>query len=245
MPDGVVLLDNNGTQFFGAMAVCAMDGPLRHRRANFYDVMGTPEILGPDFCPFIPPSPRGARAFRPCDVSEPDMRVHAARHRCRRTSESGSDHSRSDGRGFAAAKLSAIHQAGIGWPIDPRRSFQDVGRGELDRALRANILRYAGCFAVQRRRNPVLDPKTKILEPVLAVGMTEQAASRVLRADTAGNGVTGFVAATGKGYLCEDTCEDPLYLEGCAGNRSSLTVPVMLHDRVTARSTSKARSREP
>ena len=45
--------------------------------------------------------------------------------------------------------------------------------------------------------------------------------------------MTGFVAATGKSYLCEDTSEDPLYLEGAAGARSSLTVPVMLHDRVT------------
>ena len=54
-----------------------------------------------------------------------------------------------------------------------------------------------------------------------------------MRADTTGNGVTGFVAATGKSYLCEDTSEDPLYLEGAAGARSSLTVPVMLHDRVT------------
>ena len=31
------------------------------------------------------------------------------------------------------------------------------------------------------------------------------------------NGVTGFVAATGKSYLCEDTTEDPLYLEGVQG----------------------------
>ena len=46
-----------------------------------------------------------------------------------------------------------------------------------------------------------------------------------------GNGVTGFVAATGKSYLCEDTREDPLYLEGAQNARSSLTVPVMLHDR--------------
>ncbi len=45
--------------------------------------------------------------------------------------------------------------------------------------------------------------------------MTDEAANRALRADTIGNGVTGFVAATGKSYLCEDTSEDPLYLEGC------------------------------
>ena len=46
------------------------------------------------------------------------------------------------------------------------------------------------------------------------------------------NGVTGFVAATGKSYLCEDTNEDPLYLEGARGARSSLTVPLILHDDV-------------
>jgi CheY-like chemotaxis protein len=51
-------------------------------------------------------------------------------------------------------------------------------------------------------------------------------------AATEGNGVTGFVAATGKSYLCEDTSEDPLYLEGAENARSSLTVPLMLHDQV-------------
>ena len=45
--------------------------------------------------------------------------------------------------------------------------------------------------------------------------------------------MTGFVAATGKSYFCEDTSEDPLYLEGAAGAAARLTVPVMLHDRVT------------
>ena len=44
--------------------------------------------------------------------------------------------------------------------------------------------------------------------------------------------MTGFVAATGKSYLCEDTTEDPLYLEGCKGAKSSLTVPLILHDEV-------------
>jgi CheY-like chemotaxis protein len=79
----------------------------------------------------------------------------------------------------------------------------------------------------------MLDETTSQLLPVLAVGMTPEAAGRDLFAATTGNGVTGFVAATGKSYLCEDTSEDPLYLEGAKGARSSLTVPVMLCDRVT------------
>ena len=56
--------------------------------------------------------------------------------------------------------------------------------------------------------------------------------SRDLFARPQNNGVTGFVAATGKSYLCEDTTEDPLYLEGCKGAKSSLTVPLVLHDEV-------------
>ena len=40
------------------------------------------------------------------------------------------------------------------------------------------------------------------------------------------------MAATGKSYLCEDTTEDPLYLSGVKGARSSLTVPLLLHEKV-------------
>ena len=76
-------------------------------------------------------------------------------------------------------------------------------------------------------------PKADRIQTFVGLGMTPEAAGRELRAETTGNGVTGFVAATGKSYLCEDTSEDPLYLEGAKGARSSLTVPVMLHDTVT------------
>ncbi len=62
--------------------------------------------------------------------------------------------------------------------------------------------------------------------------MDPEAAERTLFAQPQDNGVTGFVAATGKSYLCEDTTDDPLYLEGCKGAKSSLTVPLILHDQV-------------
>jgi CheY-like chemotaxis protein len=62
--------------------------------------------------------------------------------------------------------------------------------------------------------------------------MGPDAAGRELRAETTGYGVTGFVAATGKSYVCEQTSDDPLYLEGAKGARSSLTVPLVFHDEV-------------
>ena len=78
----------------------------------------------------------------------------------------------------------------------------------------------------------MLDQNTGMLESLLAVGLKPEAEARQLRAAVEGNGVTGFVAATGRSYLCEDTSRDTLFLEGCQGARSALTVPLMLHDEV-------------
>ncbi len=44
--------------------------------------------------------------------------------------------------------------------------------------------------------------------------------------------MTGFVAASGRSYLCEDTLSDPLYLPGAYEARSSLTVPLLRQDVV-------------
>jgi CheY-like chemotaxis protein len=78
----------------------------------------------------------------------------------------------------------------------------------------------------------LLDRATNRLVPLLTEGMTPLAANRELYASKEGNGVTGFVAATGISYICPDTTKDPLYLEGAAGARSSLTVPLIVHGAV-------------
>jgi two-component system, sensor histidine kinase SagS len=62
--------------------------------------------------------------------------------------------------------------------------------------------------------------------------MSPEAAKRVLYPRTEGNGVTGYVAATGKSYLCPDTTSDPHFIEGSPGARSSLTVPLVSLDQV-------------
>jgi CheY-like chemotaxis protein len=78
----------------------------------------------------------------------------------------------------------------------------------------------------------LLDQKTGQLQPLLEDGMDPEAANRVLYARKDGNGVTGFVAATGKSYICEDTANDEYYLTGVTGAKSSLTVPLRLHNEV-------------
>jgi GAF domain-containing protein len=99
--------------------------------------------------------------------------------------------------------------------------------------LKANILQFTKDllnFEVVEVR--LLDQKTNRLEPLLSLNMDAEAAERVLYALPQNNGVTGFVAATGKSYLCEDTTEDPLYLQGVVGAKSSLTVPLLWHENV-------------
>src|SRR5207247_2860857 len=78
----------------------------------------------------------------------------------------------------------------------------------------------------------LLDRQTGRLAPLLQEGMTPEAVSRVPLAKAEGNSVTGFVAATGKSYLCPDTATDPLYIEGAQGARSSLTVALTVADQV-------------
>ncbi len=78
----------------------------------------------------------------------------------------------------------------------------------------------------------LVDPETGRLEPLVQEGMTPEAVSRVLIASEKGQGVTGHVAATRRGYLCPDTAHDPLYLKGGTGCRSSMTVPLLFNDRL-------------
>ena len=78
----------------------------------------------------------------------------------------------------------------------------------------------------------LLDDETGKLEPLLAEGMLPEAARRVLYASVDGNGVTGYVAATGKSYICADASRDVRYLEGSQGARSSLTVAIKLTNKV-------------
>ncbi len=237
MPDGVVLLGSDNTILWANGRLRDWTGHEDVVGANFYDVMGTPEILGPDFSPFHTalgtgrPSASTLRCFQ-----NRYMRVHAApvtdndgapQHLVVTIREVTEEI-------LQQQKLSAIHQAGIELADLTPDEVAKMTVEERIELLRANILHCTQDvlhYDVVEIR--MLDPKTRILEPVLAVGMTSAAALRELRAEPTGNGVTGFVAATGKSYLCEDTSEDPLYLEGAEGARSSLTVPVMLHDRVT------------
>jgi CheY-like chemotaxis protein len=53
-----------------------------------------------------------------------------------------------------------------------------------------------------------------------------------LFAETEGNGISGYVDATGRSYICPDVERDARYVMGLESCKSSLTVPLRLHDKV-------------
>jgi CheY-like chemotaxis protein len=78
----------------------------------------------------------------------------------------------------------------------------------------------------------LLDRKTRKLEMVISVGLPPDAVNIELFAAPEGNGISGYVAATGRSYICPDVERDPRYIQGLDQAKSTLTVPLRLHDKV-------------
>lgn len=236
MPDGVVLLDSDNSVVWSNGRLNEWFNREQVVGTNFYTVLGSPEILGPDFCPFH-------TALATAQATSSTLRsgenryyhVHAApvreigatpRHLIVTVRDVTNEVHQQQ-------KMAAIHQAGMELADMAPAEIAHMAVHDRIELLKSNILHFTRDllrFDVVEVR--LLDQKTNRLDPLLSLGMGPDAAGRELYALPQNNGVTGFVAATGKSYLCEDTTEDPLYLQGAMGAKSSLTVPLLLHDEV-------------
>ncbi len=237
MPDGVVMLDRENRIVWSNGRLKEWTGREKVVGEVFYNVLGAPEILGPEFKPFdaaFSLSTATSSTLR-CDDST-HYRVNAApvehfegetaEHLIVTIRDVTTEH-------LEQQKLNAIHQAGIELADLTPEDVAEMEVEERIELLKANILHCTQDvlhYDVVEVRT--LDEETGELIPLLALGIKPEAEQRPLRCEATGNGVTGYVAATGKSYLCEDTSEDPLYIEGAQDARSSITVPLLLQDRV-------------
>lgn len=196
-------------------------GPVRGRL--FYEALGTPMVIGPDLNPLgsafqgssietqLKRRDNRSLELRLAPILDSNGKVQQVIALCRDiTSEVDKQ-----------KKLDALHQAGRELACLESDLKADERIEVLKhniRNLTHNLLHYD---VIEIR---LLDPKTKLLKPLLAEGMTAEAVKRTLYANTEGNGVTGYVAATGVTYVCNDAANDPHYIEGSRGARSSLTV---------------------
>jgi len=211
-----------------------------HIDRSFYECFGSPEILGPDFCPLN-------TAFGMGEAARSTLRIgDKTYYEVEATPVFDSESGHSDIARFLIVvvrdistevlqrqKLNAIYQAGLELGDLTPQELLDMSVDDRVDLLKSKILHFTkDLLEYDTVEIRLVDRSTKSLDPLLAVGMDEVAETRNLLANPQGNGVTGFVASTGKSYLCEDTTSDPLYLLGASEARSSLTVPLMLHDEV-------------
>ncbi len=219
LADGVAVVDAGLKIIWAnpAFAACC-GGPVRERA--FYEALGTPEILGPDYSPF-----HTALAGRIATT-----RLHCKNDRYLELNvtpmaEPGAAPTQLIvlTRDVTAEvqqqqKLDALHKAGAELAALAPDQIADMSPAERIELLKQDIRRLTHDLlhydVIEIR---LLDRATGRLEPLLEEGMTPEAAGRVLYAEPQGNGVTGFVAASGKSYLCGDAANDPLYIEGAAG----------------------------
>ena len=235
LPDGVALLDSHGCVEWANRQLEAFCGPASAVGCDLFAALD----IGPgdDDAGAVREAVRGGRAaggtLRTADGRFVNLEVSAAfvaADSGRRAVVAVRDVTRTI---LEQQKRAAIHAAGQKLADLSPTELADMTVDERIELLKSNILHYSRDllkFDVVEIR--LLDRQTGRLEPLLAEGMQPEAEARILYARPEHNGVTGYVAATGRSYWCSDTTKDPLYLEGCKGAKSSLTVPLMLHDKV-------------
>ncbi|QDV24046.1 hybrid sensor histidine kinase/response regulator [Aureliella helgolandensis] len=236
MPDGVALI-NSEMIVTWANSRLRMWSPLESPGGhNFYAILGNPQIMGPDFCPFHTALATGMSSSSTLQTDDNRYyQVHVAPLTDAATDNAALVATVSDitSEILQQQKLAAIHQAGLQLTdLKPDEIFAMDTSARIE-LLKDNIRYYtADLLNVEVIEIRLLEQSTGNLMPLLSVGINQEAADRKLYARPQGNGVTGYVASTGKSYLCEDARQDPLYLQAFAGAASSLTVPLILHDTI-------------
>jgi CheY-like chemotaxis protein len=236
MPDGVALLDADIRVLWGNRRLAEWSGRSDQSLAgiNFYELLSNPEIMGPDFCPFHTALATGEEGSSTLHAGGKYFQVHAA-------PILQTDHSRQlvvtvndiTEEILQQQKLAAIHQAGRELAdLRPSEIFMMEVDQRID-LLKENIRHYLRDLlnfeAIEIR---LLEHSTGNLVPLLSVGIDQDASDRQLYAHPQGNGITGYVAASGMSYVCHDVENDPLFIPGVANSKSSLTAPLILHDQV-------------
>ena len=182
MPDGVVLLDADNSVIWCNGRLCEWSDCDTVIGTNFYTVLGSPEILGPDFCPFHTALATGQATSSTLRSGENRYyHVHAAPVR---EVDSPPRHLIVNVRDVTnevhqQQKMAAIHQAGMELADLAPAEITHMAVQDRIELLKSNILHFTRDllhFDVVEVR--LLDQKTGRLEPLLEMGMDPEAAAR-------------------------------------------------------------------
>jgi CheY-like chemotaxis protein len=131
------------------------------------------------------------------------------------------------------AKVDAIDAAGAELMKIEASSIAQMNMAQRLKLLERKIVHFVNdLLNFDNFEIRLLDRETGQLELVIAIGLSPLKIGEVIYAEPEGNGISGYVAATGRSYICADVQRDSLYREGLDNAASSLTVPLRLHDHV-------------
>lgn len=235
IPLGVALLDSHHRIIFANQRLTNWFPDQEFVSLNFYEAIGCPSFVGSEPSPLSSAVAMCRRCEAEIQIGEryflmSVMPVIYDNGDVEQLVVSLSDTTEST---LQRQKLNALHQAGVALADLRPEEIYEMEIDERIELLKDNIIHYTHDlldFDVIEIR--LVDPKTSLMTPLLSVGINSGLAEKPLYARATENGVTGFVAATGNSYLCEDTTDDPLYIDGLMGAKSSLTVPLRHHDNV-------------
>ena len=238
--DALVLVDADGKVVWHNQAFQHMSGGQQSLVGlSFLEALGSPEMLSPDVLPLkMDPGPDKVLKAILKMAEREFVAIRASRSPLPGSSGATEPFTTIVVRDVSEEilenqKREALYRAGIELGDLSPDEVTGMLHHERSELLKEKILEYAqdilGFDTIEIR---VLNPETNELIPLLEVGMQEEASTRRLFAEDEGNGVTGYVAASRESHLCRDTKTDPLYLSGAVDARSSLTVPLIMHDEV-------------
>lgn len=130
-------------------------------------------------------------------------------------------------------KIDAIDRAGAELVRLEVEHVKKLNAAERVSILEDKVIKYAhDLLEFDHFTIHLLDEESGRLELVMSKGVPREIADIDLYASREGSGTTGYVAATGRSYICYDTAKDERYIEGLEQAGSSLAVPLLLSDKV-------------
>ncbi len=205
-------------------------------KQDFYRILGNPDIIGPDYCPFH-------TVQTTHEMTETSFIVDQITYDMKIVPKYKSDQAYQDYYFIElsnAMKLVDIEQR-LKRLQEIERSLMDMSTKEIEtmtKTERRNLFisrvetYFKELFGYNIYEFRILNRLTGELEPLLSNGLSNEAATRRLFANPSEFGITGFVAYFGKPYLCEDPFSDPLYLRASDISRRSYTLPLKYQNEI-------------
>ncbi|MDR3233113.1 MAG: GAF domain-containing protein [Planctomycetaceae bacterium] len=207
---------------------------------KFFSVLKRPKMLGPDFLPFSKVKRSGLNSMTVLEMPQGVYKYIRMGVGPVFNNDNGKvEHyvvslQNVTDQTIREEKWAKLRQAGRELADLSRKDLLQRSPKERTNLLRAKIAKYAQEIlkfaSVEIRVKSESNPN--LLEPLFALGMAEEARLRTLYINQDGNGITGWVAYHGKSYRMDDSSDDPFFIEGVVGARSSLTVPLLCRGEV-------------